>query len=300
MNLHLTDIGSFVMSTLLGATPLILAAMGGVLSEKAGVVNIALEGFILAGAFIAVSAAHLFGGHGWVISSLMGILATVFLGLIMGMMHAFLTQRTRMDHVVSGLGINLLAMGATRYLYLHLYPNGVEVAGLDRRYFLVAALILPFLVQFLLVKTRFGLKLRACGEDPDSAVLAGVSVIPVRYVAVILSGILAALAGAYLTLGDAHNFSTDISAGKGYIALAAVIFGKWNPFGATGAALFFGFFYALQTRLQISSIVIHFWGIDLTNPFLMDTLPYLMTIIVLASFVGHTKPPAALGRQEVL
>jgi simple sugar transport system permease protein len=291
-------IQSLIWGTLYYATPLTLAAMGGVLSEKAGVVNIALEGFILSGAFTGVCAADITSRYGAVVSGIAGVVAAIVVGAILGLLHAFLTQKTRMDHVVSGLGINLLASGATQYLYLHVYPQGVTVTGIPRWMFLLAAVILPFAVQWTLIKTHWGLKLRAVGESPEGAFMAGVSSLPVRIAAVTLSGVLAALGGAYLSLADDHNFSTDVSAGKGYIALAAVIFGKWNPLGAAGGALFFGFFYALQTELQIRHIDANFLGISWTNSFLLDMLPYVMTIVALASVIGRAVPPASLGKEE--
>jgi general nucleoside transport system permease protein len=287
---HFEAVNAFVGATLYSATPLILAAMGGVLSERSGVVNIALEGLMLAGAFVAVAAGQSSGAA--------GLCAALVAGGLLGLLHAFLTQRTRMDHVVSGLGINLLAAGATRYLTLRYFPSGIRVNGLPGWVFLLLALALPFLVTLLLWRTRFGLRLRAVGEAPDSARMAGIAPGPSRYAAVTLSGMLAALAGAYLSLAESHTFTSNMSAGKGYIALAAVIFGKWSPLGAAGGALFFGFFYALQTQLQISSIHANFLGVEWTSPFLLDTLPYLMTLAALVSVVGRAVPPAALGRQD--
>jgi ABC-type uncharacterized transport system permease subunit len=286
----LEALNAFVSATLYSATPLILAAMGGVLSERSGVVNIALEGLMLTGAYVAVAA-----GQG---SGLVGLCAAVLAGGLLGLLHAFLTQRTRMDHVVSGLGINLLAAGATRYLSLRYFPSGIRVNGLPGWVFLLLALALPFAVTLLLWRTRFGLRLRAVGEAPESARMAGISPLPSRYAAVTLSGVLAAVAGAYLSLAESHTFTSNMSAGKGYIALAAVIFGKWNPLGAAGGALFFGFFYALQTQLQISNVHANLLGVEWTSPFLLDTLPYLMTLAALVSVVGRAIPPAALGRQE--
>lgn len=277
-------------ATLYSATPLILAAMSGILCERVGIVNIALEGLILAGAFVGVW----FGAQ----SAWIGLGAALLAGGLLGLLHAFLTQQIRMNHVVSGLGINLLAAGATRYLFLHLFPEGRSIPGLDRASFLVAALVLPFAVLLLLNRTRFGLRLRAIGESPESARMAGISPGPIRYVAVMLSGVLAALAGAYLSMAEAHTFSSNMSAGKGYIALAAVIFGKWNPLGAAGGALFFGFFYAVQTQMQISGVRLIALGIEWNSPYVLDMLPYLMTIAVLISAVGRATPPAALGLEE--
>lgn len=287
---HSDALRAFVSATLYSATPLALAALGGVLSERAGVVNIALEGLILTGAFVGVWAGAA--------SPIFGLVAALVAGALLGLLHAFLTQRTRMDHVISGLGINLLAAGATRFLYLRLYPTGVQITGLPPQLFLILALILPFVVWLLLMRTRFGLRLRAVGENPESARMAGIAPGPLRYAAVTLSGVLGALAGAYLSMAEAHNFSSNMSAGKGYIALAAVIFGKWNPLGAAGGALFFGFFYALQTQLQMSDIHFNALGIDWTSPFLLDTLPYMMTLAALLTVIGRAAPPAALGKEE--
>ena len=265
--------------------------MGGVLSERAGVVNIALEGLILAGAFTGIWA-----GEG---SAVVGLLAAVGMGALLGLLHAFLTQNTRMNHVVSGLGINLLVAGATRYLFLRLFPEGRQIAGLSPGLFLFLAVFLPFALMLLLQKTRFGLRLRAVGENPESVRMTGIAPVPIRYAAVVLSGMLASLAGAYLSMADAHRFSSNMSAGKGYIALAAVIFGKWNPLGAALGALFFGFFYALQTQMQLLNIHLKWLGIEWTSPFLLDMLPYLMTLAALISVVGRATPPAALGQEEV-
>ncbi len=288
---------AFISATLFSATPLVLAAMGGILSERAGVVNIALEGLILTGAFVGVvmeSAAHPLGAS----APAVGMGCAVLAGGLLGLLHAFLTQRARMNHVVSGLGINLLAAGATRYLALRLFPSGLHVEGLPGGLFLGLAVALPFVVSLLLARTRFGLRLRAVGENPESARMAGISPRPSRYLAVTLSGMLAALAGAYLSQSDAHGFSSNMSAGRGYIALAAVIFGKWTPLGAGLGALFFGFCYALQTQLQLMGKHIVFLGVEWTSPYLLDALPYLMTLLALVSLVGRATPPAALGQED--
>ena len=281
---------ALLVATLNGAAPLLLAAMGGILSERAGVVNIALEGLILSGAF----AGAYFGQH----SALIGLVAALTVGAALGLLHAVLTQVTKMNHVVSGLGINLLAAGATRYLTLVLFPDGITSKSLPPAFYLASAAILPAALAFVLRDTRFGLRLRAAGENPESARMAGVSILPVRLVAVTLSGICAAFAGTFLSLGETHTFSRDMSAGKGYIALAAVIFGKWNPAGAAVASLFFGLFYAVQTQLQIRGLNINFLGVEWTSPALLDMLPYLMTLAALVSVIGRATPPAALGQEE--
>ncbi len=282
---------ALLVATLYSATPLVLAALAGVLSERAGVVNIALEGLMLAGAFAAVWAGQT--------SAFAGLTAALVTGGLLGLLHAFLTQKTRMNHVVSGLGITLLAAGSTRFLFQRVFPpSGLSIAGIRREVFVAAAIVLPFVMAFLLSRTRFGLRLRAVGENPESALVSGVSSFPPRAAAVTISGILGALAGAYLSIGEAHQFSPGMSAGKGYIALAAVIFGKWSPLGASLGALFFGFFDALQSQLQISGVHVVRFGVDWTSPYLLQSLPYFMTLVALISVVGRTTPPAALGRDD--
>ncbi len=286
-------LSALLWATLYSAAPLILAAMGGVLSERSGVVNIALEGMIIAGAFTGA----------WIGASngAAGLAAALAVGLLLGFLHAMLTQTTKMDHVVSGLAINLFAAGATRFLAIRYFPvQGIRLTGISPSFFLLAALILPIIIHLVLKYSKFGLRLRASGEYPESARMAGVSVLRSRYIAVTLSGICAAAAGAYLSLGDARTFTSNMSAGKGYIALAAVIFGKWHPLGAMLGALFFGFFYALQTQLQISAVHLVWMGIEWNSPAILDSLPYLMTIAALISVVGRAVPPASLGAEEGL
>lgn len=281
---------ALIASTLFSATPLALAAMGGVLSERAGVVNIALEGFMLLGAFV--------GFYFGLRSAAIGMCAVVIAGALFGALHAFFTQKARMNPVISGLGLNLLIAGATRYLALRLFPQGDHIAGLSPNLFLALAVLTPFILVFTLQHTKFGLRLRAVGENPESARMAGVAPAPPRYAAVMLSGACASIAGAYLSMADARAFTSDMSAGKGYVALAAVIFGKWNPLGAAGGALFFGFFYALQTQLQINQYRLHWLGVEWTSPFLLDCLPYVMTLLALVSVIGKATPPAALSQEE--
>lgn len=281
---------ALLLATLYSATPLVLAAMGGVLSERAGVVNIALEGLILAGAFMGAWAGQS--------SPQMGLAGALLVGAGLGLLHAFLTQKLRMNHVVSGLGITLLVAGTTRYLSMRWFEQGFRIEGLSSNFFLGLAVVLPFVTLYVLNKTRFGLRLRAVGENPESARMAGIAPGPPRFAAVTLSGVLAALAGANLSMSDAHTFSSNMSAGKGYIALAAVIFGKWHPLGAALGALFFGFFYAVNTQLQISGVKVNWLGIEWTNAFILDSLPYLMTLAALVSVVGRAVPPAALGKEE--
>ena len=277
-------------ATVASATPLILAAMGGILSERAGIVNIALEGFLVTGAFVGVFAGR---ASGWA-----GLAAAALVGGLFGLLHGFLTQKLKVDHVVSGLGINLLAAGATRFFALRWFgTEGVTVTGVPSSVFITFAVMLPFCLHFVLYRMRFGLRLRAVGENPETARMAGIDPLPLRYVATGLCGMLGGIAGAFLSLGESHTFSSNMSAGKGYIALAAVIFGKWKPAGAALAALLFGFCYALQSQLQISGAHLHWLGIEWSSPALLDMLPYVITLLALVTIVGRATPPAALGKE---
>ena len=294
-----------LLATLFNTTPLVLAALGGVLSERAGVVNIALEGLMVAGAFAGVWAAYAAGTYGIderlgpYAAALLGLAAALVVGALLGLLHALLTQKARMNHVVSGLGIVLLAMGGSDFLSHRVFPSsGVSIRGLPRELFLILGIVLTGVVAFVMGRTRFGLRVRAVGENPESARMAGISPFPSRVAAVTLSGIFGALAGAYLSMADAHTFLPRISAGKGYIALAAVIFGKWSPLGAALGALFFGFFDALQSQLQISGVHLVWLGVEWTSPYLLQSLPYAMTIAALVSVIGRATPPAALGQTD--
>jgi len=299
------------------ATPLILCAMAGMFSERSGVIDISLEGKLLVGAFVAAAVAYL-TGSAW-LALMFAILASVFVSLI----HGFACITHRGNQVVSGLAINILAAGVTVVVAIALFRQGGQTPILDRAHRfaplefwfvetldavpLVGAVYREFisghnpltylalavvpLSAFLVYKTRFGLRLRAVGEVPAAVDTAGVSVAWLRYRAVLLAGVLCGIAGAYLSIGQGAGFVPDMSAGKGYIALAAVIFGKWRPAPAFLACLMFGFLEALSARLQ---------GVDLpligeAPAHLMLALPYIMTVLLLAGFIGRASPPAAIG-----
>lgn len=285
-------VGAGVFAAMLRlAAPILLAALGGVLSERAGVVNIALEGSMLVGAFVGIVAAERTD------SIALGVLFAVLAGTALAGIHAFAAIQWRSDQIVSGMALNILALGLTSYLNFQMYgttgtpadvPDLPTVA--DQSILVWASLALVPVVHLFLFGTVAGLRLRAVGEHPRAAETVGISVQRVRYAAVLASGALAALGGAYLSLSVAHSFTDGMTAGRGFIGLAAVIFGKWSPVGALVAALIFGYGNALSTSLQGATIG------DVRVPVqLLGTLPYLLTILAVAGFVGRSRPPAADG-----
>jgi simple sugar transport system permease protein len=284
------------------ATPLILAALGGVLCERSGVINIGLEGMMLMGAFFGIFGADLTGS--WLLGCLIGMLAGGALALI----HAVLSVSFRADQVVSGFGLNFLALGITGYVFVAHYgtegtpgdvprvPNvslpGIEDVGFfgeaigNANLLTWLALLLVVLATLFLFRTPRGLRLRSVGEKPRAAETVGVSVVRTRYVAVITSGFLAALGGAYLSIALLGSFTENMTAGRGYIALAAVIFGAWRPLGALAGALLFVFSQALAQRLPEFSE---------STAVLFQALPYVITLVVVAGVVGRSRPPASIG-----
>jgi general nucleoside transport system permease protein len=298
-------------ATLRFATPLTFAAIGGLFSERSGVVNIGLEGMMLMGAFFGIYGADKTGS--WVAGILIGMLA----GAAMGLVHAFFSIQLRSDQIVSGTAINFLALGITGFIYIDTYgnegtpsdlppvpdvnldwlgripPSGLgnylerAFGGLNLLVWLaLATVVLAYIVIF---KTTMGLRIRSVGEHPRAADTVGISVYATRYAAVTISGALAALGGVYLSLGFVHSFTENMTAGRGFIALAALIFGKWKPFGALGAALLFGFASAVAPRLQN----VEGWA---TYGTLFQALPYVLTLIAVAGVIGRSIPPAAIGR----
>lgn len=268
------------------ATPLVLAGLGGICSERAGVVNIALEGIMLLSAFAGMWMAQ--SGGAW-----QGMAAAVIVGAGLGLVHVLLTQRFRVNHIVSGVAINLLALNASTYLLRSLFNQArpareaVVKDPLDPGLFLWLALIAPFLLHAALYHTRIGLRLRAVGESPESAIMAGVAPMRMRVLGVVSSGALAGLAGGALALAFVGRYTDDMIAGRGFIALAAVICGRWTPLGTLLAALGFGLMDALQLQLQGT--------VKLPGEFLR-MLPYVFTI--LAALALKPQPPAALGRND--
>jgi ABC-type uncharacterized transport system permease subunit len=302
--LNIVFTASLIASMFVFSTPLVFGAIGGMFSERSGVVNIGLEGMMLMGAFWGVYAAD--KGGSWVI----GLLAAMAAGGLLALVHAFFAIHLRADQIVGGTAVNFLALGITGYFFFQLYHGedisagvstipDVTIPGLDHVKFLgpaIGKLNLMVWLSFALVivsyivlfKTPIGLRIRACGEHPRAADTVGINVYAIRYASVVVSGILAALGGAYLSIGFGGGaFNDNMTAGRGFIALAAMIFGNWRPFGAFGAALLFGFSTALAFRLPAYS------GSAAT---LFQALPYVLTLIAVAGVIGRTVPPAADGK----
>ena len=295
--------GALVSSTLIWATPLTFAAIGGMFSERSGVVNIGLEGMMLAGAFFACLGADKF--NSWA----MGLLCAAVAGAAFAFLHAVFAIHLRADQIVGGTAINFLALGVTGYFFIQVYgdngtpgnlptiPN-VNIPGLKHVTFFgdaigslnimiwasFALLILSYIFMF---KTSIGLRIRSVGEHPRAAETVGINVYLVRYAAVTFSGVLAALGGAYLSIGFVGSFGENMTAGRGFIALAALIFGNWRPLGAFAAAVLFGASTALSFRLATYSD---------SASVLFQALPYVLTLIAVAGVIGRSIPPAADGK----
>lgn len=271
--------------TLIKSTPLIYAALGGVLSERSGIVNIGLEGIMVGGAFTSVVVAGATGNP--ILGACAGVLGGAFLAAIL----AFAATRLGVDQIVAGTGLNIVALGSAAYgLVLIFNQPGAskEVPSLGRPgeiVMVVLAFACAAALWYVLFRTPWGLRIRACGENPSAAETAGIDALATRFWAVVCGGAIAALGGVFLSLAELDLYSDGMTAGRGYIALAAVIFGRWNPLGAMGAALFFGFFAALQYSLQRVGIPSE----------LMQALPYLAALVALAGFAGRVRPPAADG-----
>jgi simple sugar transport system permease protein len=302
--------GALFAAMLRYATPLVFASLGGLFSERSGVVNIGLEGMMLTGAFFAIWGADVTGT--WTL----GLLIGMGCGGLMGLLHAFFAISLRADQIVGGTAINFLALGITTYLFLKIYGEqgaptdlstipdislgfledipGVgnflhDVFGqLDLMIWIGIALV-P-VVWITVFKTPLGLRLRSVGEHPRAADTVGINVYAMRYGAVTLSGMLAAAGGAYLSLGFVNSFDDNMTAGRGFIALAALIFGNWRPFGAAIACLLFGFSSALSDFLQEYSTSVSV---------LFEALPYVLTLIAVAGVIGRSIPPAAIGKPYV-
>ena len=294
---------ALLAATLRYATPLLFAALGGLFSERSGVINIGLEGMMLMGAFWGLWGAEVTGS--WVIGLLIGMVA----GLLLALLHALFSVTLRADQIVSGFAMTFLAAGITGFFYVSIYgtqgtPDNIPRAPdvsiplledipfigdiIGRMNILIWLGLLTTLLTWLVVfRTPMGLRLRSVGENPLAAQTAGVSPVRVRYVAVAISGMLAAIGGAYLSIGFVGSFVEDMTAGRGYIALAVLICGRWMPSGALAFACLFGFCSALAQRLPVFSE---------QAATLFQALPYVVTLIAVAGVVGRSIPPAAIGR----
>jgi simple sugar transport system permease protein len=314
-------IGTLIASTLRVSVPLILCALAGVMCERSGVIDLGLEGKMLMTAF-ATAAVGVASG-----SLVLALLAALAVGVALSMLHGYACVSHRGDQVVLGMAITMTAAGLSVVLGIAWFAQGgqtpplPDAVRLDRWFVGAGDLVaqVPFIgktlslaffghnvmvygtlalvggVWWLLYRTRFGLRLRATGENPTMVDAAGVSVKALRYQALALNGVLSALAGAYLVLAQNPSFIPNMTAGRGYMALAALIFGKWRPLGALWACLLFGFLDAVSIRLQgvplplVGEVPVEF----------IQALPYLLTVVLLAGFIGHAVAPAALGRPYV-
>jgi general nucleoside transport system permease protein len=300
---HLLLTADLWQATLAASVLLLLPALGGVISERSGVVNIAMEGMMLTGAFFGV-VADLAWHNPWAATAV-----AILAGGAMALIHAVVSIRFRADQIVSGIAINIFAAGLTVFLVNRIYglqnvghvsqsellPNiDIPLLGaipffgrvlFQQNVVVYAALVLLVLVQLILFRTRLGLRIRAVGEHPQAADTAGINVYLIRYGAVITSGLLCGLAGAFLAIGVSNTFVPNMTDGRGYIALAAMIFGKWTPMGAFVACLIFGLgeaIYANNSTIEVS-------------PYLLSMLPYILVLLVLTGVVGRSIPPAADG-----
>ena len=282
---------ALIWSTIRLSTPLVLAALGGLFSERSGVINIALEGMMLAGAFTAAAVTHSAG------NPFVGLLAGMGAGMLVAAIHAVACIRYSADQVVTGTAINILMLGMPPFLSGAFFLSSGATPQIPKGNLIpwtpiVIAFLLVPLTWYVLYKTPFGLRLRSVGENPEAADAAGVRVLRMRYAGVLLSGILAGIGGAYLSIGQSSLFTRNMTSGRGFIALAALIFGKWRPVQTMLACLLFGFTEAVTIQMQ--GVVKLPSGEDIPVQFI-QMVPYLLTIIVLAGFIGSSRPPKALG-----
>jgi ABC-type uncharacterized transport system permease subunit len=282
---------ALIWSTVRLSTPLILAALGGLFSERSGVINIALEGMMLAGAFTAAAVTYAAG------NPYVGLFAGMLAGMLIAAIHAVACIRYKADQVVTGTAINILMIGMPAFLSGAFFLSSGSTPQIPKDNLIPW---LPIVIAFLLVpaswyvlyKTPFGLRLRSVGENPEAADAAGVPVARMRYAGVLLSGVLAGIGGAYLSIGQSSLFTRNMTSGRGFIALAALIFGKWRPFQTLLACLLFGFTEAISIQMQ--GVVKLPSGDDIPVQFI-QMVPYVLTIVVLAGFIGSSRPPRALG-----
>lgn len=288
---------ALLISTIATSTPLILAALGGLFSERSGVINIALEGLLLTGAFTA--AVVTYEMHDPFVGLLCGMLA----GMAVALIYAIATIKFEADQVVAGMAINFLMLSLPQFLSGAIYDSSGSTPQIAKEFLLpqfgqisivsILAFSLVPICWYVMYKTPFGLRIRAVGENPSAADAAGINVIGLRYTAVIISGALAAIGGAGLSIAQSSLFTRGMSSGRGFIALAALILAKWRPVPVLVACLFFGFTEALTNQIQGAEFIKRIVG-DIPVQFI-QIIPYVLTIIVLAGFIGLSRAPKALG-----
>jgi len=285
-------------SALRHSTPLVLGALCGLIGERSGIINIGIEGQMLMAAFLSFLTSSFTDSIG------MGIVAGVLTGGLLGLLLVFISETLKVDQIIGGTVINILALGITGYFYQaglttggKLQPIAIPVLSdipvigrvlFDNPPITYATIILVFVVQYVLFKTRWGLRTRAVGEHPRAADTVGVNVLKMRFINTVIAGAIGGLAGAFLTLEAVGSFERAMTNGRGFVALAVMIFGKYNPLGVWGAALFFGLATAMQTQLQFAGTI------NIPHQFI-GMIPYLLTILVMSGFVGRTRVPAAEG-----
>lgn len=281
------DFLQLALGTIALSAPLMLAAMGGLTSERSGIMNIALEGFMLSAACVTSLVAVASG------NALIGLGVGIAVAIVMSLLHGLLTQTYKIDHIVSGMAINALAFGGTNFLDKRFsdVTRAGEIPGLPMIVYTSVAFAFPVFVALYVRWTRGGLRLMAVGNDPDKSRQMGIEPLTVRFSALIWTGVFCGLAGAMIVT-DAGRFTDGMTAGRGFIALAALIIGGWRPIAAAVACLVFGGFSALQLQLQGT----HLFGADIPSQ-LWNALPYLVTIIALAGFLGKNRAPAGLGKE---
>ena len=298
------NLTGMLVSSIIRATPIALASLSGIYSERSGVVNIGIEGMMLLGAFSSVVFASITQ------NMLVGVIAGILAGVLLGALHAVMSIKYKVNQIISGTGIIILALGLTSYLqrsvlntfsYLNQpgpaipafpIPGLWQIPVLGPVLFNLSPIIYTLFVllivtQVLMNKTRWGLRVRSVGEHPKAADTLGINVFRIRYISVLISGAIAGLAGTYMSIGAAGRFNEGMTAGKGFLGLAAMIFGNWNPFGAFAGSLIFGFFDSWQEKLALLQV-----GIPVD---LLGMAPYIATMVVLAGFIGRSRPPAADG-----
>lgn len=302
MEISLSFISDWLAASIRSAAPLMLVSVGGVYVERTGIFNIGMEGMMLAGALAAIAGSFFTG------SMFVATICAMAAGGVLSLAHAYLTVNRRANQIISGLAINILALGATNMLFARLFPTvktrcrlypvlapewlrDIPFLGpviFSQSVIIWIAFILPLVAAWALYRTTWGLNIRAVGDHPHAVATAGLSVFRLKYVGVILSGLCSGLGGSALVLSELGYFAPNITAGRGFIVLAALVVGKWNPIWAAVACLFFGGADALQLRVQAFGAVIPYQFLVM--------LPYLLTIAALAGFVGRTVGPKTVGQ----